>query len=97
MARIPSLNDGPSRADSLSADVLQRYRSSTHNGRLIGQLSVITAPFALFADPTVFSLSAFALGLIGITIASKEQRHLSIFGVVTALACGIVGHGIQLL
>lgn len=90
------MDDSHSRADTLSADILERYRSNSSDGRILGKLSLITAPFALFFEPTLFSLTAFFLGLIGLSIASKEQRPLSILGVVLALACGILGHIFQL-
>ena len=88
------MDDGHPPPDATA--LIAEYRRQANHGRFFGQLSIATAPFALLFDPTLFTLLAFATGLIGITYASKEQRPLCIFGVVTALICGIVGHGIQL-
>ena len=61
------------------------------SGRMIGLMSMVAAPGAILVSPTMFSLLAFFLALMGLTIAAPKQRIYSIGGIVLAVACGTIG------
>ncbi len=62
-----------------------------NSGRLMGMLSIAAAPGALLVSPTYFTLIAFFLAMMGLTVAAPQNRYLSIIGIAVTAVCGIVG------
>lgn len=62
------------------------------SGRLMGMLSIAAAPGALLVSPTMFPLLAFFLALMGLTIASPNNRIYSFIGIAAAAVCGVAGY-----
>jgi len=62
------------------------------SGRLMGMLSIAAAPGALLVSPTMFPLLAFFLALMGLTIASPNNRIYSFIGIGAAAVCGVAGY-----
>ena len=62
------------------------------SGRLMGILSIAAAPGALLVSPTMFPLLAFFFALMGLTIASPNNRIYSFIGIAAAAVCGVAGY-----
>lgn len=62
------------------------------SGRMMGLLSMAAAPGAMLISPSLFSLLAFFLALLGLTIAAPKQRIFSFAGIVLAGVFAAIGH-----
>ena len=61
-------------------------------GRLMGLLSIASAPGALLVSPTMFPLLAFFFAMMGLTVASPNNRIYSYIGIGAAAICGVAGY-----
>lgn len=66
-----------------------------NSGRLMGMLSIAAAPGALLISPMYFPLLSFFFALMGLTLASPQNRFLSFIGMGAAAVCGVVGYMYQ--
>jgi len=66
--------------------------SNNASGRLMGILSIAVAPGALLVSPTMFPLLAFFFAMMGLTVASPNNRIYSFIGIGAAAVCGVAGY-----
>ena len=74
------------------SDEAVNTRNNDNDGKLMGFLSIATAPGALLVSPTMFPLVSFFLAMLGLTVAAPKNRYLSIIGIIVAAVCGIIGY-----
>ena len=75
----------------MSNEAVSELNNDT-SGRLMGVLSIVTAPGALLISPTMFPLLAFFFALMGLTVASPNNRIYSFIGIAAAAVCGVAGY-----
>jgi len=75
----------------MSNEAVSELNNDT-SGRLMGMLSIAAAPGALLVSPTMFPLLAFFLALMGLTIASPNNRIYSFIGIAASAVCGVAGY-----